>query len=180
MNTQNVKIARRDILGRVVQSWVKITQGKHENWIYKFSLRRIPLGNWVILMFSGRKPFTRIISIILRSFLHFSRAMNVITKVKWNNSKSFKFHNESLRITTLPAFSQFLWNLKFIFSGSHKNLFSGVIPYNLLHWFIPLKKCKKERYMALNILVQGFCPLKIKVSQFPDGIRLNSFSLQYD
>ena len=31
VNTQNVKIARRDILGRVVQSWVKITQGKHEN-----------------------------------------------------------------------------------------------------------------------------------------------------
>ena len=31
VNTQNVKIARRDILGRVVQSLVKITQGKHEN-----------------------------------------------------------------------------------------------------------------------------------------------------
>ena len=31
VNTQNVKIARRDILGRVVQSLVKITQGKQEN-----------------------------------------------------------------------------------------------------------------------------------------------------
>ena len=31
VNTQNVKIARRHILGQVVQSWVKITQGKHEN-----------------------------------------------------------------------------------------------------------------------------------------------------
>ena len=31
VNTQNVKIARRGILGRVVQSLVKITQGKHEN-----------------------------------------------------------------------------------------------------------------------------------------------------
>ena len=34
--------------------------------------------------------------------------------------------------------------------------------------------------MAFNILVQGFFPLKIKVSQFPDGFRLNSFCLQYD
>ena len=31
--------------------------------------------------------------------------------------------NETLRMTILPLFSQFLWNLKFIFSGSHKKLF---------------------------------------------------------
>ena len=30
VNTKNVKIARRDILGQVVQSWVKVTQGKSE------------------------------------------------------------------------------------------------------------------------------------------------------
>ena len=30
VNTQNVKIARGNILGRVVQSWVKVTQGKRE------------------------------------------------------------------------------------------------------------------------------------------------------
>ena len=29
--------------------------------------------------------------------------------------------------------------------------------------------------MAFNILVQGFCPLKIKITQFPDGFRLNIF-----
>ena len=42
------------------------------------------------------------------------------------NKKNFKFHkmdqNEILRIKFLPAFSQFLWNLKFIFSGLHKKL----------------------------------------------------------
>ena len=27
--------------------------------------------------------------------------------------------------------------------------------------------------MAENILVQGFCPLKIKITQFPDGFHLN-------
>ena len=31
--------------------------------------------------------------------------------------------NETLRMTILPLFSQFLWNLKFIFSGSPKKLF---------------------------------------------------------
>ena len=36
---------------------------------------------------------------------------------------------------------------------------------------IALEKCKKMRY-GLNILVQGFCPLKIKITQFPDGFRL--------
>ena len=29
--------------------------------------------------------------------------------------------------------------------------------------------------MAFNILVQGFCPLKIKITQFPDGFPLNFF-----
>ena len=38
-----------------------------------------PLGNWVILIFSGRKPCTRIISSILHSFSHFSRAINVLS-----------------------------------------------------------------------------------------------------
>ena len=33
-----------------------------------------------------------------------------------------KWKNEILRMTILPVFSQFLWNLKYIFSGSHKKL----------------------------------------------------------
>ena len=43
-----------------------------------------------------------------------------------------------------------------------------------------LEKCKHERDMDFNILVQGYCLPKIKITQFPDGIRLNSFCLQYD
>ena len=64
----------------------------------------------------------------------------------WNNSKEKIFmgpqennlqklqisQNEILRMTILPVFSQFLWNLKFIFSDSHKNLFFGVISHNVL------------------------------------------------
>ena len=38
-----------------------------------------PLGNWVISIFSGRKPCTRIISSILHSFSHFLRAINVLS-----------------------------------------------------------------------------------------------------
>ena len=38
---------------------------------------------------------------------------------------------------------------------------------------IALEKCEKECNMLKIILVQGFCPLKIKITQFPDGFRLN-------
>ena len=40
-------------------------------------LKRNPSGNWVILIFSGQKPCTRIIQTILHSFLHFSRAIDI-------------------------------------------------------------------------------------------------------
>ena len=36
-------------------------------------VRRNPSGIWVILIFSGQKPCTRIIQTILHSFVHFSR-----------------------------------------------------------------------------------------------------------
>ena len=41
-----------------------------------------PLGNWVILIFSGQKPCARIISSIMHSLSHFSRAINVISCMK--------------------------------------------------------------------------------------------------
>ena len=38
-----------------------------------------------------------------------------------------------------------------------------------------LEKCKNERVnIPKIILVQGFCQLKIKVAQFPNGFRLKS------
>ena len=37
---------------------------------------------------------------------------------------------------------------------------------------LALEKRKKMQY-SLIILVQGFCPLKIKITQFPGGFRLN-------
>ena len=38
--------------------------------------------------------------------------------------------------------------------------------------FIALEKCKKECNMIEIILVWGFCQLKIKITQFPDGFHL--------
>ena len=43
----------------------------HSRMFVKSAVRRNPLGNWVILVFSGQKPCTRIISSTLLSFLHF-------------------------------------------------------------------------------------------------------------
>ena len=55
---------------------------------------------------------------------------------------------------------------EFVFSGSKNKLFFRVISYNSLK---ALEKCEKEGYMLEIILVQGFCPLKIKITQFPNG-----------
>ena len=38
---------------------------------------------------------------------------------------------------------------------------------------LALEKCKKECNILSIILVQGFCPLKIKITQFSGGFRLN-------
>ena len=39
--------------------------------------------------------------------------------------------------------------------------------------FIAFEKSEKECNMLQVILVQGFCPLKIKITQFLDGFCLN-------
>ena len=42
---------------------------------------------------------------------------------------------------------------------------------------LALEKCKKECNILYIILVQRFCPPKIKITQFPGGFRLK-FSAQ--
>ena len=37
-----------------------------------------------------------------------------------------------------------------------------------------IEKCEKECNMLENMLVQGFCPLKMKVIQFPNGFGLKT------
>ena len=45
--------------------------------------------------------------------------------------------------------------------------------------FIALKTCEKECNMLEVILVKGFCPLKIKISQFPNGFCLKVNKKQF-
>ena len=59
-----------------------------------------------------------------------------------------------------------------IFSHSHEK-FSLVLLEMTNYIFRRLKKCKKE----CNILVQGFCPLRIKITQFPGGFRLKCLQI---
>ena len=40
--------------------------------------------------------------------------------------------------------------------------------------FIALEKCKKECNMLKIILVQGFCSLKINITQFSNGFRFKT------
>ena len=51
------------------------------------------------------------------------------------------------------------------FLGLPKEIFFGVITDNT----IAVKKCEKECNMLKIILVQGFCRLKIKITQFLAG-----------
>ena len=71
----------------------------------------------------------------------------------------------------LPVFSQFLWNLMFIISDYYDK-FSLVLLQITNYIFSPWKM-KKECNILEIILVQGFCPLNIKISQFPNGFHLN-------
>ena len=82
-------------------------------------LWRNPFGNWVILIFRGQQPCTRRISSTLHTFLHFSRAKNVISYMKQHQRNGFygslrkqtsKFH----KVNEFTVFSQFLGNLKFM------------------------------------------------------------------
>ena len=54
--------------------------------------------------------------------------------------------------------------------------FSSELFHVQLITLIALEKCEKECNKLEIILVQGFCPLKIEITQFPNGFYLNSFN----
>ena len=53
--------------------------------------------------------------------------------------------------------------------------FFDVLSFSFLQLstFIALENCEKECNMLEIVLVQGFRPLKIKITQFPNGFQLN-------
>ena len=105
----------------------------------KEDLRQNPLGNWVILIFSGKKPCTRIIQRKLHSFLHFSRA--ITPKIISYECPKMKYNDKFHKITsyTIIKFSEFyLWNLTFTFSGCREK-FSLVLLQMTNYIFSPWK-----------------------------------------
>ena len=59
------------------------------------------------------------------------------------------------------------------FLGLPWEIVFGVYVKDNLLCLQPLKNEKKECHIVEIILVQGFCPLKIEIIQFPDGFHLN-------
>ena len=132
--------------------------------MYKVSVKTESIRKFSHFNFQWANACTRIISIsnILHSFLRFSRAIkkiNVQSYKTYHNSKEQVLMgarenkleklqislNEILCMMILPVFPQFLWNLKFIFSGFHEKL-----PLVLLkitnYIYSPWKVWKRMRY----------------------------------
>ena len=68
------------------------------------------------------------------------------------------------RCMTFYLFLQFLWNLTFIFLGANTKL-------SLVLLLKPLTSVKEN--VTWFHMVQEFCTLKINITQFSDGFRLN-------
>ena len=101
-------------------------------------LRRHPLGHSVILIFSGQKSCTRIIWSILHSFLHFSRAKDVINHLYWT-PKKFLLGARKNECQILQNYSLHMKFLEF-YLYNHKSceiwrLFSRTSRMNFL-WFV--------------------------------------------
>ena len=54
----------------------------------------------------------------------------------------------------------------------YQNILSHIAFFRTLFKFIALEKCKQECNMIEIILAQGFCPMKIITTQFPNGFHL--------
>ena len=89
------------------------------------ALRWNPLGNWVILIFSGQKPCTQ------KNFKHIASFLTLFKgyscnkffsygSLKQKTSKASNFTTWNFMHDDFTCAFSILWNLKFIFSGSHK------------------------------------------------------------
>ena len=127
-----------------------------------------------MLIFSG--PCTRIISSILHSFLHFLRAINVISYMKYSvtakkrflwelkktNFKSFKFHK-------MKSYAWWFYPC-FLNSCEIWNLFSKVSIRNCLwryyRWLSPWKVYKKKVIWPKIFWYKVFISWKLKLLSF--------------
>ena len=88
----------------------------------------------------------------------------------WENNVKFHKNFENtvkiVKISCVRCHCFVKFDIRFL--EPSKEIFFGVITSITLE-----KYKKKECDVVYIILVQGFCPLKIKITQFPDGFRLN-------
>ena len=85
-------------------------------------------------------------------------------------SQNYILHIKFLIIFSC-MFSQFLWNLTFIFLDSHEK-FSLLLLQITTYIFSPWKMENKCNILKIIPQVQGFCSLRIKITQFPSGFLL--------
>ena len=90
--------------------------------------------------------------------------------------------------TKLHLTHEIFWNFACILTSEIWHSFSQTPTRNFLwcyyRWpitLLALEKCKKEcNILKIDCSGTGFCPLKIKITQFPNGFHLNIFSLLVD
>ena len=93
------------------------------------------------------------------------------------------FHKITVHLT-----HEIFWNFGCILTSEIWHSFSQTPTRNFLwcyyRWLITslaLEKCKKEcNILKIDCCGTGFCPLKISITQFPNGFHLNIFSLLVD
>ena len=127
-----------------------ISKIRHSSFPFLRILRWNPSGNWVILIFSGKKPCTRIVCIIkeycILFYIFHSNSLSVITpkKISYGSPRKWMSNFTKLHLThkifiILPVFSLFLWNLTFLFSDSDGKfslvLLQNFFVFNLLPGF---------------------------------------------
>ena len=123
---------------RLASSFTKVVRRKR--WFNK--ARQSSLRRRLLIIFLIYEKWTAELKINLTAIA----VQCIVNELRWNPL------NEILCMTTLPVFSQFLWNLKSIFSCSHENLFFGVISYSYVH-LLPLKSVKKNAILGLGTML---------------------------
>ena len=100
-------------------------------------------------------------------FYTFQRLYNVV--IRFFSSDFIGIEKTQVKLSCVRFHSQvFVTLLKFVFSSSHKNLIFKLFLINYYINFVACKRCKQECNVLEIILVQGFCPLNIKSTQFPN------------